>query len=158
MPSVCYIGLGANLGDRAASIDSALARIAALPRTRLTRVGGPIETAPVGDPDQPAYLNAVAEVLTSLAPRDLLAALLAVERALGRVRDPQRRWGPRTIDLDLLVFGSAVVEEPGLIVPHPRMAERRFVLAPLAGLAPALPVPGTGRTVAELLAALPPGG
>jgi 2-amino-4-hydroxy-6-hydroxymethyldihydropteridine diphosphokinase len=102
--------------------------------------------------EQPRFLNGAVALDTELAPRELLSLLLAVERRLGRVRDGSR-WGPRTIDLDLLLYGSEVVDEPGLSVPHPRLAERRFALEPLAELAPELVVPGSG-TVKDLLAAL----
>lgn len=110
------------------------------------------ETDPVGVVDQPRFLNGAAAVDTELSPQELLEALLAIERRLGRVRDGTR-WGPRTIDLDLLLYGDDVLDEPGLRVPHPRLHERRFVLEPLAELDPGLVVPRTGR-VSELLAAL----
>ncbi len=110
------------------------------------------ETDPVGLLDQPRFLNGAAAVETDLSARDLLEALLRIERKLGRVRDGTR-WGPRTIDLDLLLYGDEIVDEPGLCVPHPRLHERRFALEPLAELAPQAVVPGAGR-VSELLAAL----
>jgi 2-amino-4-hydroxy-6-hydroxymethyldihydropteridine diphosphokinase len=110
------------------------------------------ETDPVGVVEQPRFLNGAVALDTELRPRELLALLLAVERRLGRVRAGSR-WGPRTIDLDLLVYGNEVVDEPGLSVPHPRLAERRFALEPLAELDPELVVPGSG-TVKDLLAAL----
>jgi 2-amino-4-hydroxy-6-hydroxymethyldihydropteridine diphosphokinase len=110
------------------------------------------ETDPVGFADQPRFMNAAARVCTTLGPRELLDALLSVERELGRTRDGQR-WGPRTIDLDLLLYGDEVVDEPGLTVPHPRLHERRFVLDPLADLDPALVIPGRGP-LATLLAGL----
>jgi 2-amino-4-hydroxy-6-hydroxymethyldihydropteridine diphosphokinase len=144
--TVAYVGLGANLGDREASIRAAAS---ALPATRLSTIR---ETAPWGYVDQPAFLNAVAEVETDLAPQPFLGRLLEIERRLGRRRDGAR-WGPRTIDLDLLLFGTETVDEPGLTVPHPRLAERAFVLEPLGELAPSLFVPGKG-TVQALLAAL----
>ena len=141
-----YVGLGANLGDREASIRAAAA---ALPARRLSAIR---ETEPWGYLQQPAFLNAVAEVETVLPPRAFLERLLEIERTLGRRRDGPR-WGPRTIDLDLLLFGTETVEEPGLTVPHPRLAERAFVLEPLGELAPSLIVPGKG-TVQALLAEL----
>lgn len=144
---LAYVGLGSNLGDRRALLDSALAELA--PR----RVSSVRETAPWGREDQPAFLNAVAELETGLAPRPLLDLLLEVERRHGRVRN--ERWGPRTLDLDLLLYGDRVVREPGLEVPHPRLAERRFVLDGLAELNPDLQVPGTGRSVLDLLRAVP---
>jgi 2-amino-4-hydroxy-6-hydroxymethyldihydropteridine diphosphokinase len=110
------------------------------------------ETDPVGLLDQPRFLNGAAAVETDLSARDLLEALLGIERKLGRVRDGTR-WGPRAIDLDLLLYGDEIVDEPGLCVPHPRLHERRFALEPLAELAPQAVVPGAGR-VSELLAAL----
>jgi 2-amino-4-hydroxy-6-hydroxymethyldihydropteridine diphosphokinase len=109
------------------------------------------ETEPVGVVDQPPFLNGAVQVETTLVPRVLLDALLEIERALGRVRE--ERWGPRTVDLDLLVYGGMTVDEPGLRVPHPRLHERRFALEPLAELDPALDIPGVGR-VSDALAAL----
>jgi len=141
-----YVGLGANLGDREAAIRAAAEQLGA------RRVSAIVETEPWGYTDQPRFLNAVAEVETSLEPRAFLERLLEIERSLGRTRDGPR-WGPRTIDLDLLVHGDAVVNEPGLTVPHPRLHERAFVLEPLAELAPSLNVPGKG-TVSVLLAGL----
>ena len=142
-----YVGLGANLGDRERTIREAATRIGA---GRLSEIR---ETEPWGYADQPAFLNAVAEVDTELGARELLDVLLEVERDLGRERGTGPRYGPRPIDLDLLLFGSEVIEEPGLSVPHPRLHERRFALEPLADLDAGLVVPGRG-TVAELLAAL----
>jgi 2-amino-4-hydroxy-6-hydroxymethyldihydropteridine diphosphokinase len=141
-----YVGLGANLGDREAAILDAARRIDA---RRLSTIR---ETEPWGYADQPPFLNAVAEIETELTPRELLDRLLAVERELGRIRLGPR-WGPRTIDLDLLLYGDLVVDEPGLTVPHPHLHERRFVLEPLAELDPTLIVPGKG-TVSTLLAGL----
>ena len=110
-------------------------------------------TEPVGDAGQPEFLNAVAELETSLEPLELLAELQRIEVDHGRVRDAERRWGPRTLDLDLLLYDHAVLRLPGLVVPHPRMSQRAFVLVPLADLAPALQVPAQGR-VSDLLARL----
>jgi 2-amino-4-hydroxy-6-hydroxymethyldihydropteridine diphosphokinase len=141
-----YVGVGANLGDREATIRAALEALPGLVGVSKLR-----ETDPVGVVDQPPFLNAAAVLETELAPRELLDTLLAVERELGRER--RERWGPRTIDLDLLLYGERVVDEPGLAVPHPRLHERRFALEPLAELAPDAVVPGRG-TVAELLRAL----
>jgi 2-amino-4-hydroxy-6-hydroxymethyldihydropteridine diphosphokinase len=140
-----YIGLGSNLGDREASIRGAAAELGA---TRLSTIR---ETEPWGPVvDQPRFLNAVAELETDLRPRELLERLLAVEREFGRVRDGLR-FGPRTLDLDLLVYGSARLAEPDLTVPHPRLHERRFVLEPLSELAPDLDVPGFGAVQTLLL-------
>jgi 2-amino-4-hydroxy-6-hydroxymethyldihydropteridine diphosphokinase len=152
-----YVALGANLGDRLASLRAAARRLGLSPATRVTRASAVYETAPIGPiRDQPAFLNAVVEVTTTLGPRALLDRLLAIEAALGRTRTvPQ---GPRTLDLDLLVHGDAIVAEPGLVVPHPRLATRAFVLVPFAEFAPELVVPGTGATVAALLARLAPAG
>jgi 2-amino-4-hydroxy-6-hydroxymethyldihydropteridine diphosphokinase len=147
-----YVGVGANLGDREATIRRALELLAARPEIDVTAVSGLRETAPWGFTDQPAFLNGAAAVITSLEPDALLAVLLAVEQHLGRTRaGPQ--YGPRTIDLDLLLYGAAVLDEPGLTVPHPRLHERAFALEPLLELDPELVVPGRGR-VADLLAAL----
>jgi 2-amino-4-hydroxy-6-hydroxymethyldihydropteridine diphosphokinase len=144
--TLAYVGLGANLGDREAVIREASRRIDAV---RLSTIR---ETEPWGVVDQPRFLNAVAELDTSLEPRALLERLLAVERELGRVRGGER-WGPRTIDLDLLLYGERRIDEPGLRVPHPRLYERLFVLEPLAELDPSLKIPAIG-TVSALLAEL----
>jgi 2-amino-4-hydroxy-6-hydroxymethyldihydropteridine diphosphokinase len=136
-----YVGLGANLGDREATIRRAATLLGA---TRLSPI---LETEPWGYADQPKFLNAVAEVETDIGPRRLLDRLLEIERELGRVREGPR-YGPRTIDLDLLLYGEEVVEEPGLTVPHPRLAERLFVLQPLASLDAGLFVPGQGSVEA----------
>jgi 2-amino-4-hydroxy-6-hydroxymethyldihydropteridine diphosphokinase len=144
--TVAYVGLGANLGDREATIRAAVAQLPGVVAVSPLR-----ETDPVGVTDQPQFLNGVAALETELPPRELLDVLLAVERGLGRER--RERWGPRTIDLDLLLYGDEVIDEDGLTVPHPRLRERRFVLEPLADLAPKLVVPGLGG-VEELLAEL----
>ena len=144
--TTAFVGLGANLGNRGRAIRSAAEMVGA---TRLSTIR---ETEPWGLVDQPAFLNAVAELETDLTPRELLDRLLDIERSLGRVREGPR-WGPRAIDLDLLLFGKRAIDEPGLIVPHPRLHERLFVLEPLAELAPDAVVPGLG-SVSELLAKL----
>ena len=141
-----YIGLGSNLGDSEQLIRRAAELIGA---KRLSTI---IETEPWGYQHQPNFLNAVAEIETELTPRQLLDHLLDVERRLGRER-VGHRWGPRTIDLDLLLYGEETVDEPGLVVPHPRLLEREFALRPLAELAPAQKIPGSG-TVQEALAGL----
>jgi 2-amino-4-hydroxy-6-hydroxymethyldihydropteridine diphosphokinase len=151
-PTSAFIGLGSNLGDREASLRRALAALAAEPDVELVAVSAFRETDPVGYADQPRFLNAAAEIETTLSPRELLEQLLAIERSLGRTRAGPR-FGPRTIDLDLLVHGDEVVDEPGLAVPHARLHERRFALEPLAELAPGLVVPGRG-SVEELLSRL----
>ena len=141
--TTAYVGLGSNLGDREQLVRAAAELIGA---ARLSTI---IETEPWGYEDQPRFLNAVAEVETGLEPQPFLAHLLDDERRLGRERvGPQ--WGPRTIDLDVLLFGDRVVDEPGLVVPHPRLHERRFVLEPLAELAPELEIPGNGTVRAAL--------
>ena len=146
---LAYVGLGSNLGDREALIRRAAELIGA------RRLSSLLETEPWGYADQPMFLNAVAEVDTPLEPRALLDLLLDVERRLGRERVGPR-WGPRTIDLDLLLYGDRLIAEPGLVVPHPGLATRRFVLEPLAELAPTLKIPGNG-TVQALLAGLQSG-
>lgn len=148
------MALGSNLGDRASHLRAAVAALRSLPDSELVAVSEPLETAPVGPIPQGAYLNAAAVLRTRLSARALLGHLLRIERELGRDRSREQRWGPRTLDLDLLVFGDAVISEPGLTIPHPRMHERRFVLEPLARVAPGMKVPPSGRTVAELLGEL----
>jgi 2-amino-4-hydroxy-6-hydroxymethyldihydropteridine diphosphokinase len=138
-----FVGLGANLGDREAAIRRAAELLGA---TRLSSIR---ETEPWGFEEQPRFLNAVAELETQLSPQGLLERLLEIERELGRTRTGPR-WGPRTIDLDLLVFGAECIDERGLTVPHPRLHERAFVLEPLAELDPELEIPGRGRVLALL--------
>jgi 2-amino-4-hydroxy-6-hydroxymethyldihydropteridine diphosphokinase len=156
-PEVVYIGLGANLDNPRRHVERAAAALAGLPASRLERVSRLFRTAPLGPADQPDYINAAACLITRLPPRALLEALQAIERAHGRVRDGTR-WGPRTLDLDILVFGSRHSAWPGLTLPHPEVHRRAFVLVPLAEVAPAnLDVPGQGRLDA-LLAAVPKDG
>jgi len=147
-----YVGLGSNLGDREHMIWGAVHMLAFNPDVDVVAVSALRETDPVGYLDQPPFLNAAAALDTELSSRALLDLLLTVERELGRTRDGPR-FGPRTIDLDLLLFGDEIVDEPGLTVPHPRLHERVFALEPLAELDPDLVVPGRG-TLAALLAAL----
>ncbi len=149
-----YVAVGTNLGDRWANLAFAARALRAEPRVAVLRASRVWDTAPVGPP-QPRYLNAVLEVEAEGPARALLDALLRVERAAGRRRGSVR-WTARTLDLDLLLFGDAIVLEPGLVLPHPQLALRRFVLAPLAELCPERTVPGTGHTVADLLAQAPP--
>ena len=139
-----YIGLGSNLADPRAQVERALQTLAALPRTTLARRSRLYRSAPWGRADQPEFVNAVAALRTELSPRELLDALLAIERAAGRARDATR-WGPRVLDLDILLFGDRVIDEPGLHVPHPHLHERAFVLLPLAEIAADMIVPGRGR-------------
>ena len=150
--ATAYVGLGSNLGEREATIRRALELLHAPPAARVERVATLRETDPVGVVDQPRFVNTAARVVTTLEPHGLLEHLLAVERRLGRTRTGAR-WGPRTLDLDLLLYGELVLEEPGLTIPHPRLHERRFVLEPLQELDPGLVVPGRGP-VSTLLSAL----
>lgn len=147
-----YVGLGSNLGEREHLIRTAAERLNLIPGTELVRVSSLYDTKPVGDIEQPDYLNAVALVLTELDPERLLWNLLLIERELGRSR--RRRWEPRPIDLDLIFFDNAVVEKPGLTVPHPEAHKRAFVLVPMSELAPNLVHPVLGKTMAELLGEL----
>lgn len=153
------IAIGSNLGDRAAHVAGAFVALASIPGTVVLRRSEAIVTAPVGlpggaDPGGP-YLNAAALIRTTIVPRELLSLLHAIERGAGRDRAAESaRWGPRTLDLDLLLYEDRVIDEPGLTVPHPRMHERRFVLEPLAQIAPDWVVPTFGLTVADLLRAL----
>lgn len=148
-----YVGVGSNLGDRWAHLALAADQLRRSPRVALLRASRVWDTAPVGPP-QPRYLNAVLELETELPARALHAVLQLVENAAGRRRGGQR-WSARTLDLDLLLFGDQVILERRLRVPHPELAFRRFVLAPLAELRPGLVVPGLGLSVAELLARAP---
>jgi 2-amino-4-hydroxy-6-hydroxymethyldihydropteridine diphosphokinase len=147
--TTAYVGLGSNLGDREAMLGRALQLLA--DGVDVHAVSSFRETEPVGVVDQPRFLNAAARIETNLSARELLDVLLAIERALGRER--RQRWGPRTIDLDLLIYGDESIDQPGLTVPHPRLHERRFVLEPLAELNPKLQIPGRGQ-VRILLAKL----
>lgn len=145
-----YVGLGSNLGDPARQVQRALGALTKIRNTSVTRHSRCYRTAPWGVTDQPSFVNAVAELETTLAPRELLDALLAIERDQGRCRDGAQ-WGPRTLDLDLLTCADQQLTEPGLIVPHPRIAARAFVLVPLAELDALLLIPGAGL-VRDLLA------
>jgi 2-amino-4-hydroxy-6-hydroxymethyldihydropteridine diphosphokinase len=148
-----YVGVGSNLGDRWAHLALAARELRACGGVTFLRSSRVYDAEPMG-PSQPRYLNAVVEVEAALPPEKLLASLLAVEQAAFRERG--LRWGPRTLDLDLLLYGDEVVRTPSLTVPHPGLISRRWVLAPLAELCPERMVPGTGCTVAELLKAVPP--
>lgn len=147
-----FVGLGANLGDRAGQLREAVRRLAA--ELTIVTVSSLYETEPVGLREQPFFLNAVLRARTERSAREVLEVLEGIERAMGRRRDVP--MGPRTIDLDLLLHDDAAVEEPGLVLPHPRMTERRFVLEPLTEIAPDVRLPD-GRPAAELLEALAPG-
>jgi 2-amino-4-hydroxy-6-hydroxymethyldihydropteridine diphosphokinase len=148
-----YVALGSNLGDREATLRAALEALAAEPGIDVVAVSRFYDTDPVGYLDQPRFLNGAAAIDTELPARDLLARLLAVELRFGRSREDVPAQGPRTLDLDLLLYGDAEIDEPGLRIPHPRMHDRRFVLEPLADLDPALEVPGKGQ-VQDILARL----
>jgi 2-amino-4-hydroxy-6-hydroxymethyldihydropteridine diphosphokinase len=148
-----FVGLGANLEDPRGQIERALELLAAEDGVRVVAVSTLRETDPVGYEEQPRFLNGAAELDTSLGARELLERLLAIERRLGRVRGNGLRFGPRTIDLDLLLHGDSSIDEPGLQIPHPRLHERRFALEPLAELDPTLEVPRRGP-VQALLAGL----
>jgi len=147
-----FLGLGSNLGDREAALEGALERLA-VRGFRVTRRSSLWLTEPVGGPPQGWFLNAVAEGETALRPEALLEACLATEREMGRVR--AERNGPRTIDVDILFFGDERCASPGLVIPHPRLHERRFVLEPLAEIAPRFVHPALGLTVREMLARCP---
>jgi 2-amino-4-hydroxy-6-hydroxymethyldihydropteridine diphosphokinase len=146
-----YVGLGSNLGDREETLRKAIELLGREPGVALRAVSTFRETDPVGVTAQPRFLNAVVELETAVPPRELLDRLLAIERELGRERTRERRWGPRVIDLDLLLYGDEVIDEQGLRLPHPRLAERRFVLEPLAELDPDRSLPD-GRRIKDLLA------
>ncbi|MCX7515299.1 2-amino-4-hydroxy-6-hydroxymethyldihydropteridine diphosphokinase [Frateuria sp. STR12] len=144
-----FVALGGNLGDTHAILRQAFEALAALPRTRLVAQSRLYRTPPWGVREQPPFLNAAVELETAMAPHELLDALLGIERAAGRVRDGER-WGPRTLDLDLLHMDGVVLHDEQLTLPHPRIAGRAFVLLPLADLAPHLELPGQGRVDALL--------
>ncbi len=144
-----FIGVGSNLDEPVSRVRGALVELDRLPATRLSRCSSLYRTAPVGYPDQPDFINAVAAIETGLDPQRLLAALLEIEQRHGRVRS--LRDAPRTLDLDVLLYGDRVIEEQGLSIPHPRMHQRAFVLVPLAEIVPGILIPGRGRA-AELLA------
>lgn len=148
-----FVGLGSNLGDREQTLLGAVGALRAEPGVEVVAVSGLIDTEPVGFLDQPRFVNGVAVLETTLSARALLEVLLDVERRFGRSRDDVPPQGPRTLDLDLLLYGDEELDEPGLRVPHPRLHERAFVLEPLAEVAPGLEIPGHGpveRLIAEL--------
>jgi 2-amino-4-hydroxy-6-hydroxymethyldihydropteridine diphosphokinase len=147
------IGLGANLGDATATVQAALQALDALPHTRLLKASRLYRTPAWGKTDQPAFVNAAAVLETELDARALLDAMLGIERDHGRERLDGQRWGARTLDLDLLLYGEDVIDEPGLHVPHPHLHERAFALVPLVEIAPDLVIPGHGRA-SDLVAAM----
>lgn len=144
-----FVGLGSNLGDRTSHLRAAVAALRDAPEIDVRCVSAFLETPPQSGPPQPMFLNAAAELRTEITPRRLLDLLLCLEQRLGRVRG--ERWGPRVIDLDLLLYGEEIIREPGLEVPHPRMHERRFVLEPLSRIAPTAVHPVLGKSVRALL-------
>ena len=151
-----YLGLGGNLGDRRANLEAALRGLERFPATRLLAVSGLYETPPVGGPGgQQNYYNAACGVETLLTPKEFLAAIHALERELGRNRPGEIRWGPRIIDIDILLWGALILDEEDLIIPHPRLAERAFALVPLAEIAPGAAHPAARATIRELLERIP---
>ncbi len=153
-PVVAYIGLGANLGDPARQVREAVSRLGELPEVEVLKTSRLYRTPPVGPPGQPWYINAVVQVKTRLTPEELMRRLLLIERQMGRERG--ERWGPRVIDLDLLLYDGEVLAGPELTVPHPEMHRRAFVLVPLAEIAPQAWHPVLSRTARELVAELEP--
>lgn len=155
MQESVYIGLGTNLGDRERALLEAVAEIGKLAETKVTALSPFYETEPVGGVAQPNFYNAVLRISTALPPETLLEALKRIEQTHFH-RVPTVHWGPRSMDLDILLYGDLVRSTSSLTIPHPRLHERRFVLAPLSDIAPELTHPRLGRSVAELFAALPP--
>lgn len=153
VPTVVYLSLGSNVGDREAQLRGAIARLA--PLGRVLASSSFYETEPVEFTSQPWFLNSAVAIETSLEPQSLMTALLAIEREMGRQRT--ERKGPRTMDIDILLYGEAIVQDPDLAIPHPAMHQRRFVLEPLAEIAPDAKHPILKNTIRELLDALPEG-
>ncbi len=147
---IAYLGLGSNLGDRRRNLESALGALRETTGIELTAVSTLIETDPEGPPGQDRYLNGAATIRTKLSPRGLLHAMLEIESVHGRDRTKEGRWGPRRLDLDLLMYADRIIDEPELVVPHPRMHQRTFVLAPLAEIAPDAVHPVLGVTIRTL--------
>jgi 2-amino-4-hydroxy-6-hydroxymethyldihydropteridine diphosphokinase len=153
VPETAYLSLGSNLGDRAARLRAAVEELQAA--GRLLAVSAFYETQPVDVPDQPWFLNCVAAIETAKSPREILSLALNIEAGMGRIR--MREKGPRTIDIDIVLFGNWVIDEPGLKIPHPALLQRRFVLEPLVEIAPEARHPVSGQSAREMLAALPEG-
>jgi len=151
-----FVGLGSNMGDRERAIRRALSQLDQVPATTLRRVSSLYDTDPVGRENQPDFLNAVAELSTDLDPHEILWHLMLIEKRLGRRRDPASRWGPREIDLDLLLHGHTVISDGSLTVPHRELHQRGFVLVPLCELEPGLEHPSIGATMRQLLTRLEP--
>ena len=143
-PAIAFVGLGGNLGDAAATLRAAVQVLDGLPHTRVVRASRLFRTPAWGLEDQADFINGVAMLETTLGARELLDALLATERQFGRERDPAQRWGPRTLDLDLLLYADEVIDKPGLRLPHPHLHERAFALVPLLEIAPDILIPGFG--------------
>lgn len=154
MPHRAHIAIGSNLGDRVANFFDAIERIRALPKTRVTRMSSVYESEPHGDA-KTWFVNGVIEIETELSAEELLRKLLAIETAMGRKRVSGKRWGSRVIDLDILLFDAAIIDKRNLKIPHPEIPNRRFVLAPLAEIAPQLVHPGLGQTITDLLSSTP---
>jgi 2-amino-4-hydroxy-6-hydroxymethyldihydropteridine diphosphokinase len=152
-PTRVYVGVGGNVGEVETTIEEAMWALDSLPQTSIRAQSRLYRTPPWGNTDQPAFLNAVVELQTRLAPRVLLNLLLDIETRFGRNRDEGEKWGPRELDLDLLVFGDEQIDEPGMHLPHPHLHERAFVLVPLAEIAPDLEIFGVGK-VSELVQAV----
>lgn len=152
-PVTAYLGLGSNLGDRLGNLRQAVELLQAHPDIRITRVSSIYETAPVGPVEQPDFLNMVAAADTTLSPEELLSVALEIEGRLHRVRTI--RWGPRTLDIDILLYGDCIVQQKDLTIPHPRMEERAFVLIPLLEVAGNLRIPGSGATVRDRIKEAP---
>ena len=148
-----YIGIGSNLGDTHGNCRKAIERMGRIPGCSVTGLSELYLTEPVGVEGQDWYVNGVIAISTSLSPQELIKGLYIIEADMGRVR--KERWGPRTIDLDILLFGQDIIREPNLTIPHPRMHERRFVIAPMVELAPDLVHPTLGKKMTELLAMIP---
>jgi 2-amino-4-hydroxy-6-hydroxymethyldihydropteridine diphosphokinase len=156
-PIRAFVGLGGNLGDVETTLTEAMWALDSLPQTSIRAQSAFYRTPPWGNTDQPAFINAVVELQTRLAPRVLLDMLIDIEARFGRDRSEGEKWGPREIDLDLLVYGEEQLDEPGLHLPHPHLHERAFVLVPLAEIAPTLDIVGVGK-VRELLKGVDAGG
>lgn len=146
---IAFVALGSNIEPRRGHLEAAVEALRSTPGITSVRLSPIVETEAVGPGVQGRYLNAAAELKTTLSPRDLLQRCLEIEKHRGRDRSKEQRWGPRTLDVDLLLYGDAIIDEPGLTVPHPRLHERSFVLEPLAQLAPEIMIAGVGKTVRE---------